>query len=184
MRRPRAAVAGCLLTLTLAAGPYGCEVGEGAPGEIGAPAPEYAARTMDGDTVTLADLRGEAVLLNVWATWCPPCRVEMPHLQELHEELGERGLRIVGVSVDSEGAGRAVARFTGDLGIDFLILQDPGERIANAFGTYGVPANILIDPEGVVRWRHSGPVTADDPVLREVLEEVLPRSAEGAQPLG
>jgi cytochrome c biogenesis protein CcmG, thiol:disulfide interchange protein DsbE len=157
-----------------------CFPAEAPPGSPGQPAPEYSAPTMQGDTVSLADLRGEVVLLNIWATWCAPCRVEMPHLQELHEELGGRGLRIVGVSVDSGSARGAVERFTDDLGIEFLILQDPRERISHVLGAYGVPFNVLIDREGIIRWRHSGPITADDPVLRGVLDEVLSEEAASA----
>jgi len=97
----------------------------------------------------------------------------MPHLQALHEELGERGLRIVGVSIDSQGAGAAVEQFAADLGVDFLLLRDPADRVSNVFNAYGVPFNVLIDREGVVRWRHSGPVTAHDPILRDVLNAAL-----------
>jgi cytochrome c biogenesis protein CcmG, thiol:disulfide interchange protein DsbE len=154
----------------------GCGPVEGAPGSVGQPAPAYAAPSMDGDTVALADFEGEVVLLNIWATWCAPCRVEMPHLQALHEELAEEGLRIVGVSVDSQRSRGAVTRFTGDLGIEFLILQDPGERISHLFNAYGIPFNALIDREGIIRWRQVGPVTADDPRLRAALEEALSAS--------
>jgi len=151
----------------------GCGWAEDTAGAVGSPAPEYSAPSAAGDTVSLADLEGEVVLLNIWATWCPPCRIEMPHLQALHEELEGEGLRVVGVSVDSRGAAGAVDRFTGDLGIEFLILRDPSERISHLFGAYGVPFNALIDREGIVRWRHSGPVTADDPALRSALEAAL-----------
>ena len=150
-----------------------CGWDESSTGRIGTPAPAYAALTQDGDSVALSDFRGEVVLLNIWATWCPPCRVEMPHLQTLHEKLADEGLRIVGVSIDSQGSGAAVDRFASDLGVEFLILRDPGDRVSNVFGAYGVPFNALIDREGVVRWRHSGPITADDPVLREVLASAL-----------
>lgn len=153
----------------------GCAPGEAPPGSPGTSAPDYAAPTMDGDTVALTDLRGDVVLLNIWATWCAPCRVEMPHLQTLHEEFGGAGLRIVGVSVDSEGARGTVQRFAGDLGVDFLILLDPDERVSRLFGAYGVPFNVLIDREGLIAWRQSGPITADDPVLRRTLGELLPR---------
>ena len=169
-----AAVGGFLaMAVVLALAVGGCGWAEDTAGAVGNPAPEYAAPSVAGDTVSLADLKGEVVLLNIWATWCPPCRVEMPHLQSLHEELGDQGLRVVGVSVDSRGASGAVDRFTGDLGIEFLILRDPSERIAHLFGAYGVPFNVLIDREGIVRWRHSGPVTADDPALRSALEAAL-----------
>jgi cytochrome c biogenesis protein CcmG, thiol:disulfide interchange protein DsbE len=73
--------------------------------------PEFGAPLLDGDSLHLASLRGQPVLLNIWATWCAPCREEMPALQALHEEYGPRGLRIIGVSVDSRGAEPAIRRF-------------------------------------------------------------------------
>lgn len=151
----------------------GCGPMEDGPGSVGQPAPVYAAPSMAGDTVALADFAGEVVLLNIWATWCAPCRVEMPHLQSLHEELGSEGLRVVGVSVDSQGSRGAITKFTEDYGIEFLILQDPSERIAHLFNAYGIPFNALIDRDGMIRWRQAGPVTAEDPRLRAVLEDAL-----------
>ena len=161
-------LAAVLIAIAAACGPV-----EGAPGSVGHPAPDYQAPSATGETVSLEELRGEVVLLNIWATWCPPCRIEMPHLQALHEELAGQGLRVVGVSVDSRGSERAVDRFTEELGVEFLILRDPGERVAHVFGAYGVPFNVLIDRDGVIRWRHSGPVTAEDPGLRAALDGAL-----------
>jgi peroxiredoxin len=150
-----------------------CGVQEGIPGYPGQPAPEFSAPDLNGDTVSLASLRGDVVLLNLWATWCPPCRVEMPHLQALHDELADRGLRVVGVSVDSEGSSGTVVRFLDDLDIDFLILRDPAEHVPHLYRTIGLPLSVLIDREGIIRWRHTGPVTSDDPRLRAVLDELL-----------
>lgn len=143
-------------------------------GAVGTEAPAYAARTLDGDSVSLATLRGEAVLLNVWATWCPPCREEMPDLQEIHEEFGQEGLRVVGVSIDASGADELVREFLDENGITYSILRDPGERITSLFPTPGVPITLLIDAEGTVVWRHLGPLTADAPALREALKKALP----------
>lgn len=173
MRTLRVIGPAALGLVVAAAGLVACGGVEDAPGAVGRPAPDYAALSAGGDTVSLADLRGDVVLLNIWATWCAPCRTEMPHLQTLHDEFIDDGLRVVGVSVDAGGSGRAVDRFTSDLGVEFLILRDPAERVANLFGAYGVPFNVLIDREGVVRWRHSGPVTSEDPQLRAALDAAL-----------
>ncbi len=120
----------------------------------GDPAPAFAAATLDGDTLSLAELQGEAVLLNIWATWCVPCREEMPGLQRLHEELGAEGLRVVGVSIDGRAASRDVRDFLSSYGISFTILHDPEERVTRAFRTTGVPETFLIDREGKIvrRW--------------------------------
>lgn len=143
------------------------------PGTVGATAPEYAARTLDGDTVSLAELRGQAVLLNVWATWCPPCRKEMPDLQRLHERYEARGLRVVGVSIDAPGADAAVHDFLAEFGITYTILRDPEDRISSLLQSPGVPVTLLIDAGGIVRWRHLGPVTSEDPGLVSAIEAAL-----------
>lgn len=139
-------------------------------------APPFEATDLEGETVALEDFRDEVVLLNIWATWCPPCREEMPDLQHLHEEFGDDGLRVVGVSIDGRGSDEGVRHFLEEYGIDFLILRDPSDQVSRTFGARGVPTTFLIDREGVIRWRHLGPVTQDDPRLRDALQETLPTS--------
>lgn len=159
--------------LALAGLVAGCAVEASGRGELGTEAPEYRAVTLDGDPFQLADHRGEVVLLNIWATWCPPCRTEMPHLQTLQEQFGEDGLRVVGVSIDSEGAESAVRRFLEELGVTFMVVRDPSDRVSGTFGAYGVPLTLLIDREGIVQWRHLGPVTATNPVLLSAIHHAL-----------
>ncbi len=165
-----------LLTALGLAGLWGCGADFQPPAAPGQPAPEYHAETLDGLPFALAEFQGDVVLLNIWATWCPPCRIEMPELQQLHRELASRGLRVVGVSVDAAGSERAIRTFLDQLGIDFLIVRDPAERVSTLFGAYGVPLSVLVDRDGVIRWRHLGPITAEDPGLRSALEETLGES--------
>lgn len=143
-----------------------------APG-IGDPAPEYSSTTLEGGEASLASLRGEVVLLNVWATWCPPCREEIPALQALHEEHAGRGLRVVGVSIDGRGERESIRAFLAGFGVSYDIWHDPDERVSGVFRTQGVPTTVLIDREGTLRWRHVGPVTADDPELLRQIEASL-----------
>ena len=154
------------------------------PGAVGAPAPEYSAVTLAGDSITLASMRGDVVLLNMWATWCHPCREEIPALQRLHESLADSGLRVVGVSVDAGGEAERVAAFAREFGVTYAIWLDPDERVAETFYTIGVPTTLLIDRSGTVRWRHTGPVKDTDPALRRALRDVLaerrgPEASEG-----
>lgn len=139
----------------------------------GSLAPAFAARRLDGDSVRLTELRDQVVLLNVWATWCIPCRKEMPELQALHTELAEQGLHVVGVSVDEQSADATVRNFTTDLGITYTILRDPAESVSFLFQIPGVPATFLIDREGRIAWRHIGPFDRDNPALRAALAEAL-----------
>ena len=150
-----------------------CNDEQALPGSVGTPAPSYAAVTLGGDSVSLASMRGEVVLLNMWATWCHPCREEIPALQRLHERLSNAGLRVVGVSVDAGGEGERVAAFAREFGVTYDIWLDPDERVAETFYTLGVPTTLLIDRAGTVRWRHTGPVEDTDPALLRALDEVL-----------
>jgi peroxiredoxin len=154
-----------------------CEgISDRAAGTVGTPAPEYAAATIAGDTVALADLRGQAVVLNIWATWCPPCREEMPGLEELHQTYADQGLRVVGVSIDGRSATGEIQRFVDDTSLTFTILHDPEERITRAFRTVGVPETILIDREGRVVQRWIGKI---DPMADAITGPV--RGALGAE---
>lgn len=142
-------------------------------GEVGAPAPAYRARTVDGDTVSLASLRGRTVLLNVWATWCHPCREELPVLQRLHEANEARGLTIVGVSVDALGAGEGITEFASRYGVTYPLWHDPDNTVSTIFQGIGVPLSVLIGPDGTVLWKHLGPVRDNDPALAAALADAL-----------
>ena len=141
--------------------------------QVGEPAIEYAAATLEGDTVSLSSLRGEVVLLNLWATWCVPCRTETPYLQSLFEERREEGFRIVGISLDTGNAADQVAAFVDEYGVTYTILHDPQMRGMDLYRILGLPATFLIDREGVLRWMRYGPIAENDPDFLGALEDVL-----------
>ncbi len=147
---------------------------------VGAEAPAYAAHAMNDTPVALADLRGEVVLLNIWATWCKPCRQEIPALETLQRTYGEHGFRVIGVSIDAHNDTVAIAGFARELGASYTLWKDPDDRVSTTFLAVGVPATYLIDRDGVLRWRHMGPVTADDPVLLAALDSALSRPPRGS----
>jgi thiol-disulfide isomerase/thioredoxin len=157
-----------LLPLALAACDTRALAGGGA---VGTTAPDYGAVTLDGDSVSLAALRGRLVLLNIWATWCPPCREEIPALQRLHERHAAAGLEVVGVSIDSRGEGENIRTFLEGYGVTYPIWHDPVDRVTTSFRAQGVPTTVLIDREGTVIWRHVGPVTDDDETLNRLIVE-------------
>lgn len=140
---------------------------------VGQPAPAYAATLLDGTPTSLANHRGEVVLLNVWATWCKPCREEIPALDSLHREFGARGLRVVGVSIDVAGDTGLIAGFARGLGASYELWLDPDDKVSTTFRAIGVPSTALVDREGVLRWRHMGPVRASDVTLRALLDSAL-----------
>jgi peroxiredoxin len=122
------------------------------PVTVGAQAPDFRAKDLStGKVKTLADYRGEVVLLNVWATWCPPCIVEMPSMQRLHEAYGSRGLKVVAVSIDDYVGEDSVRAFAKGLGLTFEILHDPTHAIEKAYQTTGYPESFVIDRGGTIR---------------------------------
>jgi cytochrome c biogenesis protein CcmG, thiol:disulfide interchange protein DsbE len=173
----RAGVAAVALAAALAG--VACDGDGPAPEERAREAaPSYSAVTLDGEPVSLEGLRGQPVLLNVWATWCAPCRVEVPELQALHEQHGADGLRVVGVTVDSRAALDDIRRFMDEFGMTYDVWWDPDHGVLNAFGGTGVPLTVLIDGDGLIEWRHLGMFRRGDPGLTAALERAL-RKDEG-----
>jgi cytochrome c biogenesis protein CcmG/thiol:disulfide interchange protein DsbE len=146
---------------------------------VGAPAPAYAAQTLEGTPVALADLKGRVVLLNIWATWCQPCRQEMPALDTLHTRYGGEGLTVVGVSIDEPQTRDRIAGFAQDLGAHYTLWHDPDDRVSSTFLAIGVPASYLIGRDGTLRWKHVGPVTASDGPLTAALTAALAEPGGG-----
>ena len=140
---------------------------------VGSPAPAYHAVRLDGDSASLESLRGKVVLLNIWATWCAPCRDEIPVLQALHEQYGRDGLEIVGVSVDARGEETRVGDFARGMRMTYPIWHDPDDRISSLYSAIGVPATYLIDRDGILRWRRIGPIAAGDTTLMRALSDAI-----------
>lgn len=137
--------------------------------------PEIAFEDGKGKPVTLADFRGRTVLLNVWATWCPPCREEMPSLDRLQKALGGPAFEVVALSIDAGGA-PVVERFYKEMGIASLAIYiDPGMRSASQLATPGVPTTLLIDREGRELGRHAGPAQWDSPEALRVISSYMAR---------
>lgn len=163
-----------LLTALALLSAGGCVSREGSgPPRVGEPAREYAAATLEGEQVTLESMRGQVVLLNLWATWCTPCRMETPYLQSIYEENRDRGFEIVGISMDTGDAADDVAMFVDEFDVTYTILHDPQMRGMELYQVLGLPATFLIDRDGVLRWMRYGPIPEDDPEFLAALEDVL-----------
>ena len=141
--------------------------------EIGAPAPRYAATTLAGDSASTSALEGKVVLLNVWATWCAPCRAEIPYLESLYERYRGQGLEIIGVSVDARGQESAIQEFAKAFRMTYPIWRDPDERVQSLYLALGVPSSYLIDRRGILRWRRLGTIHESDTTLTRALTEAL-----------
>jgi peroxiredoxin len=142
--------------------------------EIGKKAPDF--RMVDvttGDSVSLRALaKGEVALVNIWATWCEPCKEEMPAMQRAYADLAPRGFRIIAVSIDN-GDGAAVKEFAQQLGITFDILHDRSTRIQQAYQTTGVPESFLVNRDGVIVKRVIGAHDWASGANRKLIERYL-----------
>jgi thiol-disulfide isomerase/thioredoxin len=140
--------------------------------EVGNIMPAYTAQWLDGKPFNLAAEHGSVVFLNVWATWCGPCRSEMPFLQSMQDQYAARGLKVIGVSVD-EGGVAGVTSFLSEKGIHYPSAIDPEGRIANLLETTVLPTSVLIDRTGHVAWKDAGMLRGPDPSLTKAIEQAL-----------
>jgi cytochrome c biogenesis protein CcmG, thiol:disulfide interchange protein DsbE len=153
-RQQWAVVGGVVLALALALWVATRMLGDELfPVTVGSRAPDFTANTLEPTprVKTLADYEGEVVVLNIWATWCGPCRVEMPSIEALHRSLGPRGLKVVAVSVDDPGSEEAIREFAKEYALTFEILHDPSGKIRQLYQTTGVPETFVIGRDGVIR---------------------------------
>jgi cytochrome c biogenesis protein CcmG, thiol:disulfide interchange protein DsbE len=125
---------------------------------VGSDAPGFAAKTLTAPAAmkTLTDYRGEVVLLNIWATWCIPCRTEMPSIEAVHQALGPKGLKVVAISIDDEGAEQKIQDFAKEFKLTFEMLHDPAGTIQSIYRTTGVPETFVIGRDGVIRKKWIG----------------------------
>lgn len=131
--------------------------GELFPVSIGSQAPAFKAKELGANSYkSLDDYKGKVVLLNVWATWCPPCRAEMPSIEKLYQQYGPRGLNVVAVSVDDAVSEDSIRAYARDLGLTFQILHDPAGKIEQTYQTTGYPETFVIGRDGVIRKKWIG----------------------------
>jgi peroxiredoxin len=145
------------------------------PVSVGSAAPAMTATTLDGAkrTKTLDDYKGKVVLLNVWATWCEPCKVEMPSIEKLHREFGPQGLAVVAVSVDDAGMEDHIRQFAKELGITFEILHDPTRATSSNYQITGYPETFIIGREGTIRKKVIGAADWSSEANRALISELL-----------
>ena len=144
------------------------------PVGVGSTAPPFSAKDVrSGATRTLADYRGQVVLLNIWATWCEPCKVEMPSMEELYRTYGPRGVHIVAVSIDQVVGEDSIRAYAKGLGLTFEILHDPSGAIEGAYQTTGYPESFVIDRGGTIRRKWISATDWNSMASRALFEELL-----------
>ena len=137
---------------------------------VGSPAPDFDVVTPDGERIRLSDLRGQGVLINFWATWCGPCRAEMPTLQAIYDQQKARGFTIVGINLREPA--RPIQRFMQELGLTFPVALDPEGSVAARYQAINIPASFFVDRDGIIRARYLGPMSRQ--VMDASLEAILP----------
>jgi peroxiredoxin len=136
---------------------------------VGSTAKDF--RVQDSDrTVSLNQFRGQIVLLNFWATWCPPCVEELPSLMNMQDRVRSRGVVVLGVSIDVDGD--AYHRFLKQRNVNFVTVRDPEQKVAGMYGTSGWPETYVIDRQGTLRRKFVGPVNWDSPEVLDFLSKL------------
>ena len=143
-------------------------------------APDFSVPRLDSGSITLKELRGQLVFLNFWATWCPPCKEEMPSMERLYRRHKEHGFTIVAISIDSGGSDR-VASFVKKLGLSFPIGLDPKTEVANRYTVRALPSSFLIDRDGKTVAVALGPRDWDSKAAHEVVDTLLMHHAPVGQ---
>ena len=140
--------------------------------EVGYPAPDFALTDLDGNTVRLSELRGQPVFINFWATWCPPCREEMPEIQKVYEEKGKK-VKFLAIDLSgTEKSTESVRRFLSSNGYTFPVLLDQDGSVAQRYLVRAIPTSFFIDAQGVVSYKHTGPMTRA--AMEQVIRKILP----------
>ena len=140
--------------------------------EVGARMPDYSAMNLDGSKFELGSKRGRVVLVNLWATWCGPCRFEIPELQRIHDRYAPRGFEVIGVSVDESGV-ESVRQFMAEQKMTYPIAIDPQGNLATILQTSVLPTSVVLDRNGKIVWKRYGLIPENDPELKSAIEKSL-----------
>lgn len=114
-------------------------------------APDFTLETLEGETITLSDLRGQVVIVNLWSSWCPPCRAEMPAIEQIYQSYKARGLEVLAVNTTYQDSEKAAAQFAQDFGLTFPILLDRDGAVSRRYQLQALPTTYFIDRQGIIR---------------------------------
>jgi cytochrome c biogenesis protein CcmG/thiol:disulfide interchange protein DsbE len=157
-----------VLLLLFLLGLCGCYSGT-RPSRIGMAAPDFTVQDSD-HSVTLSQFKGQVVVLNFWATWCPPCIEEMPSLVEMQRRMKAKGVTVLAVSIDVDQ--NAYHKFIQDHGVNMITVRDPEQKTAVLYGTHGWPETYIIDRSGVVRRKFIGAVDWTEPEIIDFMAKL------------
>lgn len=135
-------------------------------------APDFTLPDLNGKQISLSDYKGKVVLLNFWATWCPPCRLEMPTIEKAYQKYKTKGFEVLAVSVDA-GPKSAIQHFLQELDLSFQVLLDPDMETLRTFRSSALPTTVVIDRRGNIRWRELGYRDWTDPESMKLITGLL-----------
>ncbi len=164
----------CLVLVVLLVVSAGCRKAQPLPQE-GSPAPDFTLKDLSGRDVRLKDLQGKVVIVNFWATWCPPCRGEVPSMVKLNEAMAGKEFQMLAISID-EGGKEAVEGFFRDSGARLPALLDSEQKVSKMYGTTGVPETFVVDKKGIILKKVVGAMDWSDPQVIQFLNEVITRN--------
>ena len=139
--------------------------------DAGAKMPEIGLTDLSGKTVNVASLAGKVVVIDFWATWCAPCKEELPVLQKLYKKYAAQGLVVVGVSVDKDAAN--IPSFMKKLGVTFPVVHDANHQVSGRYQPPRMPSSYIVDRKGIVRYVHGGFRADDAAVFEKQIKELL-----------
>jgi peroxiredoxin len=150
------------------------------PVELGSKAPDFKAFTLDSvpREKRLADYRGKVLMINVWATWCLPCRVEMPSIEALNKTYASKGLKILAVSIDDPGTDATIRAFVKQYGLTFEVLHDPKGKISDLYDITGYPETFIIGKDGVIRKKLMSATDWNSREARALVDRLLAEQAD------
>jgi len=142
-----------------------------ATGGAAAPAAEFSLKSRAGEAVSLSGLRGQVVLINFWATWCGPCRKEMPLLEQIQKKYAPLGFTMLGVNVEEDT--RLMDTFLKDVPVSFPILLDPANGVSKLYNVSAMPSTVIVDRKGNVRFIHQGYKPGDESKYQDMIRQLI-----------
>ncbi len=139
--------------------------------QVNDPAPDFTLPSLDGGNLRLQEYRGQVVLVNFWASWCGPCRQEMPLLERMHQRYQDAGFAVLGVNV--EGEERPARTLAQQTGVTFPILIDVGQQVSERYDLGAMPSSVVVDRDGKVRYVHLGYKPGDEAKYLEVIQRLI-----------
>ncbi len=146
-------------------------VGTASAAPISGPAPDFTLKSLDGTNMKLSELRGNVVLINFWASWCGPCRQEMPLLNQIHNKYAPLGFTVLGVNVEEQVAN--ARGFIKDYPVDFPILLDSSNQVSKLYKVIAMPTTVVVDRDGNMRFLHQGYQSGDEKEYRKMVKALV-----------